>query len=67
MIDTAELILRLRSQHLEIAHAAADVIESLVASETEAREMIDEALKAYAALLENLPAEERALIAARGE
>jgi hypothetical protein len=62
MIDTAEIISRLRCQHTELAHRAADVIESLVASEAEAREMIDEALKAQAALFENLPAEERSLI-----
>jgi hypothetical protein len=65
MVDTAEIVLRLRSQHTELAHRAADVIESLAASEAEARKMIDEALKAQAALLENLPEAERSLITAR--
>jgi hypothetical protein len=64
MIDTGALISRLRSQHLEIAHRAADVIESLVASEAEAREMIDEVLAARNALLASLPVEERDLILA---
>jgi hypothetical protein len=67
MLDTAEIISRLRCQHLEIAHRAADVIASLVASEAEARKTIEEVAKAQTALLANLPAEERSRIAARGE
>jgi hypothetical protein len=55
----AELISCLRSQHTELAHRAADIIEGLIASEAEARIMFDVALKTQTALLAKLPAEKR--------
>jgi hypothetical protein len=51
MTDTAEIISRLRSQHIEVACRAADIIERLAASEAEARKSLDEVLERYTALL----------------
>lgn len=54
MTSTAEIILRLRSQHTEIAHRAADTIEQLAAAEEEARNTLDELLDQQVRLLAQL-------------
>ena len=42
MIETAEILSRLRCQQMEVAGLAADAIEHLVASEAEARQSLAE-------------------------
>jgi hypothetical protein len=54
MIDTVEIVSRLRCQSIEVAQCAADAIEDLVASEAETRKTLDEVLEQYTALLAHL-------------
>jgi hypothetical protein len=42
MTETAEILSRLRCQHMEVAGLAADAIERLVVSEAEARQALAE-------------------------
>jgi hypothetical protein len=51
MTDTAEIITRLRCQHIDIARDAADTIERLSASEADARQALSRVQTKYNALL----------------
>lgn len=56
MTDTAEIVARLRSQHIEVAGLAADAIERLSASEAEARQALAQMQEQCVKLLAQLGA-----------
>lgn len=58
MTDIAEIVARLRSQHIEVAHLAANAIESLIQSEAEARTALAETQRKYQRLLAQVGGED---------